>query len=46
MPNENFALSSVKKDQLKVLQNYLNENMIAAINTLDAPTLADKLVTK
>ena len=39
MLSENFALSSINKDQLTDLQNYLNQNMIAAIDTVDGSTL-------
>ena len=39
MPSKNFALSSINKDQLKDLQNYLNQKMIAAIDTVDGSTL-------
>ena len=45
MPSENFALSSIKKDQPKDLQNYLNQKMIDAINTVDDSTLGDNLIT-
>ena len=45
MPSENFALSSIKKDQPKDLQNYLNQKMIDAINTVDGSTLGDNLIT-
>ena len=45
MLSENFALSSINKDQLKDLQNYLNQKMIAAIDTVDGSTLGDNLIT-
>ena len=45
MLSENFTLSSINKDQLKDLQNYLNQKMIAAIDTVDGSTLRDNLIT-
>ena len=45
MPRENFTLSSINKDQLEDLQNYLNQKMIAAINIADDSTLGDNLIT-
>ena len=45
MPNVNFARSSINKDQLKDLLNYLNQKKIAAINTLDGSTLGVNLIT-
>ena len=45
MPNVKFALSSKNKDQLKDLHNYLNQKVIAVINTLDGSMLGDKLFT-
>ena len=45
MPNENFARSSINKDQRKDFQNYLNQKMIATINTVDGSTLGDNLIT-
>ena len=39
MLSKNFTLSSINKDQLKDLQNYLNQKMIAAIDTVDGSTL-------
>ena len=45
MPRENFTLSSINKDQLDDLQNYLNQKMIAAINIADDSTLGDNLIT-
>ena len=45
MPSENFALSSINKDQLEDLLNYLNQKMIATINIADGSTLGDNLVT-
>ena len=41
----NFTLSIIKKDQLKEFQNYLNQEMIATVNTLDGSTLGDNLIT-
>ena len=45
MLSKNFTLSSINKDQLKDLQNYLNQKMIAAIDTVDGSTLGDNLIT-
>ena len=45
MLSDNFMLSSINKDQLKDLQNYLNQKMIAAIDTVDGSTLGDNLIT-
>ena len=45
MPSKNFSLSSINKDQFKDLQNYLNQKMIAAIDTVDGSTLGDNLIT-
>ena len=45
MLGENLTLSSINKDQLKDLQNYLNQKMIAAIDTVDGSTLWDNLIT-
>ena len=45
MPCENFALSSINKDQLKDLQNYINQKMITAINTVEGSTLGANLVS-
>ena len=45
MPSKNFALSSINKDQLKDLYNYLNQKMIAAINTAEGSTLGDNQIT-
>ena len=39
IPSENVALSSINKDQLKDLSNYLNQKMITAIDTVDGSTL-------
>ena len=36
---QEFTLSSINKDQLKDLQNYLSQKMIAAIDTVDGSTL-------
>ena len=45
MPCENSVLSNINKDQLEGLYNYLNQKMIAAINTADGSTLGDDLIT-
>ena len=45
MPCGNFALSSINKDQLKDLQNYINQKMITAINTVEGSTLGANLVS-
>ena len=45
MSSENFALYSITKSQLKVFQNYLNQKIIAAIDTVDGSTLGDNLIT-
>ena len=45
MPNVNFALSNNNKDRLRDLCNYLNQKVIAAINTLDGSTLGDNIIT-
>ena len=45
MPTQNFTLSSINKDQLEDLWNYLNQKMIAAINIADDSTLGDNLIT-
>ena len=45
MLNMNFAVSSKNKDQLRDLYNYLNQNVITAINTLDGSTFGDNLIT-
>ena len=42
MSSKNFALSVINKDQVKDLQNYLIQKMIAAINAVDGSTLGDK----
>ena len=39
--NVNFALSSNNKDQLRDLDNQLNQKVITAINTLDGSKLGD-----
>ena len=44
MPNVNFTLSCNSKDQLRDLYNYLNQNVITCINTLDGSTLENNLV--
>ena len=45
MPGENFALSSINKGQLKDLQNYLNQNMMDATNTVAGSVLGDNLIS-
>ena len=45
MSSENFALCSTNKDLLKYLQNYLNQKIIATIDTVDGSTLGDNLIT-
>ena len=45
IPSKNFALSGINKDQLKDMQNYLNQKMMAAIDTVDGSTLEDNLIT-
>ena len=42
--NVNFAISSNNKDQLRDLNNYLNQKVITAINTLYGSTLGDNLI--
>ena len=44
MSNVNFMLSINNKDQLRDLNNYLNQKMITAINNLDGSTLEDNLI--
>ena len=43
-PSDKLALSSINKDQLKDSHNYLNQKMIASINTVVDSTLGDNLV--
>ena len=45
MPSENFSLSSMNKDHLKELQNYLNQKMIVVIDTVNDSPLGDKRIT-
>ena len=45
MLRKNFTLSSINKDQLKDLQNYLNQKMITTINTVEGSTLKANLVS-
>ena len=46
MLNMTFALSdSNNKDQLRVLYNYLNQELITAINTYDSSTFGNNLIT-
>ena len=45
MPNVNFVLSSINKDQLKDFYDYLNQKVITTINTWDDSTLGDNLIT-
>ena len=42
--NVNFELSGNNKDQLRDLYHYLNQKVIAAINTLDGSMLKDNLI--
>ena len=44
MPGKSFALSSINKGQLKDLQNYLNQKMMDAINTVLGSALGDHLI--
>ena len=44
MLSENFAHSRINKAQLKDLQNYLNQKIIEAIDTVDGSTLAGNLI--
>ena len=44
MSNVNFALLIINKDQLKDLQNHLNQKKITDNNTLDVLTLGDNLI--
>ena len=43
-PSDKLALSSINRDQLKDSHNYLNQKMIASINTVVDSTLGDNLV--
>ena len=45
MLSDDFKLSCINKDQPKDLYNYLNQKMIAGINTVDGSTLGDNLIT-
>ena len=45
MSSKNFALSSINKDHLEDLQNYLNQITIAAINIADGSTFGDNVIT-
>ena len=45
MLSDYFKLSCINKDQPKDLYNYLNQKMIAGINTVDGSTLGDNLIT-
>ena len=45
MPNVNYALASKNKDQLRDLYIYLNQKVIAYINTLDGSKWGDNLIT-
>ena len=42
--SDKLVLSSINKDQLKDSHNYLNQKMIASINTVVDSTLGDNLV--
>ena len=44
MLGENFSHSSINKAQLKDLQNYLNQKIIEAIDTVDGSTLGGNLI--
>ena len=44
MSNVNFALPIINKDQLKDLQNHLNQKKKTDNNTLDVSTLGDNLI--
>ena len=45
MPNVNYALASKNKDQLRDFYIYLNQKVIAYINTLDGSKWGDNLIT-
>ena len=45
MLSDDFKPSCINKDQPKDLYNYLNQKMIAGINTVDGSTLGDNLIT-
>ena len=45
MLSDDFKLSCINKDQPEDLYNYLNQKMIAGINTVDGSTLGDNLIT-
>ena len=45
MPSKNLALSRIDKDELKDLQIFFNQKIVATINTLDGSTLGDNLNT-
>ena len=45
MPNVNHALASKNKDQLRDFYIYLNQKVIAYINTLDGSKWGDNLIT-
>ena len=45
MLNMNFALFGNNKNQLRDFYNYLNQKVIAAINTLGGSKLGDNLIT-
>ena len=45
MPNVNYALASKNKDQLRDFYIYLNQKLIAYINTLDGSKWGDNLIT-
>ena len=44
MSNVNFALPIINKDQLRDLQNHLNQKKKTDNNTLDVSTLGDNLI--
>ena len=45
MPNVNYALASKNKDQLRDFYIYLNQKVIAYVNTLDGSKWGDNLIT-
>ena len=45
MPNVNYALASKNKDQLRDFYIYLNQKLIAYINTLDGSKWGHNLIT-
>ena len=45
MPNVNYALASKNKDQPRDFYIYLNQKVIASINSLDGSKWGDNLIT-